>query len=143
MLGVTGLDKITPDTRKRCGWLLVSLLVTLTLTLGLELVVIGPLLESDRPPTVQFFQRNQPINAITLSPGSTTEVSVLISPGTAATAMQIFVSNQTVVNAIWLVPGQDMEISARANGQSQALILGPGYGVSYVTLASLQVTVAE
>ena len=115
-----------------------SLLVTLTLTLGLELVLIGPLLRSERPPIVQFSEKQ-----IKLSPGEAGEVSVSVSPDLAVTSMRIFVSNQTVVSANWLTPDRDVEVSALANGQSQVMILGPGYGISYVTLASLQVIVGE
>jgi hypothetical protein len=118
--------------------LLASLLVTLSLTLGLELVVIGPLLKSERPLIVQFSQ-----NQINLSPGEAREVSVSVSSDFNVTSIRIFVSNQTVISASWLTPGREVEVLALANGQSQLLILGPGYGISYVPLASLNVTVGE
>jgi hypothetical protein len=125
-------------TMKRCGWLLVSLLVTLSLTVGLEVGVIGPLLGSEKPPIVQFSVRQ-----IKLSPGEAERVAVSASPDLAVTSMRIFVSNQTVILASWLTPGREVEVSALAIGQSEVFILGPGYGISYVTLASLQVIVGE
>jgi len=119
-------------------WLLASLLVTLVLTLGLEVVVIGPILKSERPLIVQFSP-----NKISLSPGEVRDVSVSASSNFNVTLMRIFVSNQTVISAGWLTSGRDVEVSALADGQSQVFILGPGYGISYVSLAILNVTVTE
>jgi hypothetical protein len=119
-------------------WVLASLLVTLVLTLGLEVVVIGPLLKSERPPIIQFSP-----NEMSLSPGEVRDVSVSASSNFNVTLMRIFVSNQTVISASWLTSGRDVEVSALADGQSQVFILGPGYGISYVSLAFLNVTVTE
>lgn len=130
---------------KRCGWLLVCLLMTLSLTLTLELGVIGHFLKSDRPPMVQLFYNNKSINETTLSPGENRNISVLVSSDnlTYASSLRLLVSNQTVVNATWLTPGQDLEVLALAKGKSQVFILGAAYGMSWVALVSLQVLVID
>jgi len=125
-----------------CLWLLLSLLVTLGVTLGIE-VLVGQMIVADRPPIVQFYSNNLPTKSINLTPNENLIVSVSVSSDnvTFLTSLRIFVSNQTVISASWLTPGQKLEIHGLTIGQSQLSILGSAYGISYVPLAVLQISV--
>jgi len=138
-----------PKTRslaiKSSFWLLVSLLATLSLTLGLELVVIGPHLKSDKPPEVQLLLENQPIRSINITLGSTKNVMVSVSTDNASysASLQILVSDPTIISAHLLVPGHELGVLALANGHTQIFILGEAYGISFVNLAELTVLVTQ
>jgi hypothetical protein len=130
---------------KACLWLLLSLLVTLGLTLVLEEGVIGRIIVADRPTIVQFYHNNLPTTSVNLTLGENLIVPVSVSSDnlTFLTSLRIFVSNQTVISASWETLGRDVEIHGLTIGQSQLSILGSAYGISYVPLAVLQVSVDE
>ena len=127
---------------KQCLILLGCIAFTLGSTFVLEVFVIAPILKSDRPLILQFYKDNHPINNLTLRSKGTVDVSIVPSGNLAyATSLRILISNQTVANAIWVVPGQDLKVSAFVSGQSEIFILGPSYGISWLTLATLPVLV--
>jgi len=130
---------------KSCLWLLLSLLVTLGLTLVLEVGVIGPIIVADRPPIVRFYQNDLPIQSVNLALGGNLNVPMSVSSDnlTFLPSLRIFVSNQTVISASWKTTGQDLEIHGLTIGQSQLSILGAAYGILYAPLAVLQVSVDE
>jgi len=129
---------------KACLWLLLSLLVTLGLTLGLE-IWVGRIIVADRPPIIQFYYSNIPTTSVNLTLGENIVVPVSVSSDnlTFLSSLRILVSNQTVISASWETPGQAVEIHGLTIGQSQLSILGEAYGISYVPLAVLQVSVDE
>ena len=129
---------------KQCAVLFLCLVVTLASTFAFEAFIIGRGLMSDRPLILQFYRSNKLISDLNLTVRDTVDVSVVSSGNLAnLTSLRILISNSTVANATWIVPERNLEVSAFTAGRSEIFILGPSYGIAWVTLATLPVLVTE